>query len=124
MPAGGENVSRFRFGRRLTIHPVFISYARDASREHALALHGALGGRTAFLDTDAIALGERFPEALVDALFDARVVVIFAEPHYFTRWYCLLEFRIARTPFLRAAERAGATVKDKEDALRGLVVAM
>ncbi|HEX9939307.1 MAG TPA: toll/interleukin-1 receptor domain-containing protein [Longimicrobium sp.] len=108
----------------MSIQPVFISYARDASREHALALHGALGGRTAFLDTDAIALGERFPEALVDALFNARVVVIFAEPHYFMRWYCLLEFRIARTPFLRAAERPDATAKDKEDALRGLVVAM
>jgi hypothetical protein len=108
----------------MSIQPVFISYARDASREHALALHRALGGRTAFLDTDAIALGERFPEALVDALFNARVVVIFAEPHYFTRWYCLLEFRIARTPFLRVAERADATAKDKEDALRGLVVAM
>jgi hypothetical protein len=104
--------------------PVFISYARDASRDKAEALHHALGGRTAFLDTADIAPGERFPEALVDALFDARVVVIFAEPQYFTRWYCLLEFRIARTPFLRAVERPGATVQEKEDALRGLVVAM
>jgi hypothetical protein len=104
--------------------PVFISYARDASRDKAEALHKALGGRTAFLDTEDIAPGERFPEALVDALFDARVVVIFAEPQYFTRWYCLLEFRIARTPFLRAAERPGATPQEKADALRGLVVAM
>lgn len=105
-------------------HPVFISYARDASRAHASALHQALGGCTAFLDTEAIQPGERFPQALVDALFDARVVVIFAEPRYFTRWYCLLEFRIARTPFLRVAERPGATAREKEDALRGLVVAM
>lgn len=104
--------------------PVFISYARDASRDKAEALHNALGGRTAFLDTKDIAPGERFPEALVDALFKARVVVIFAEPQYFTRWYCLLEFRIARTPFLRAVERPGATAQEKADALRGLVVAM
>lgn len=104
--------------------PVFISYARDASREHAQALHRALGERTAFLDTQDIATGERFPEALVDALFGARVVVIFAEPRYFTRWYCLLEFRIARTPFLRVADRAGATAQEKADALRGLVIAM
>lgn len=104
--------------------PVFISYARDASRDKAEALHNALGGRTAFLDTADIAPGERFPEALVDALFDARVVVIFAEPQYFTRWYCLLEFRIARTPFLRAVDRPGATPQEKADALRGLVVAM
>ena len=104
--------------------PVFISYARDASREHAQALHKALGERTAFLDTQDIATGERFPEALVDALFGARVVVIFAEPRYFTRWYCLLEFRIARTPFLRVADRPGATAQEKADALRGLVIAM
>jgi tetratricopeptide (TPR) repeat protein len=104
--------------------PVFISYARDTSREDAKALHEALGGRTAFLDTEAIEPGDSFPEALVDALFDARVVVIFAEPRYFTRWYCLLEFRIARTPFLRVAERPNATSKEQEDAIRGLVVAM
>lgn len=104
-------------------HPVFISYARDASRDKAQALHRALGGDVAFLDTDDIASGERFPEALVDALFGARVVVIFAEPHYFTRWYCLLEFRIARTPFLSAVGR-GATAQEKADALRGLVIAM
>jgi tetratricopeptide (TPR) repeat protein len=110
--------------RSVMSQPVFISYARDASRDKAEALHKALGGRTAFLDTADIAPGERFPEALVDALFDARVVVIFAEPQYFTRWYCLLEFRIARTPFLRAAERPGATVQEKSDALRGLVVAL
>jgi tetratricopeptide (TPR) repeat protein len=104
--------------------PVFISYARDASRDKAEALHEALGGRTTFLDTRDIEPGERFPETLVDALFNAKVVVIFAEPRYFTRWYCLLEFRIARTPFLRVAERPDATTKEKEDALHGLVVAM
>lgn len=108
----------------MATHPVFISYARDASREHANALHEALGGETAFLDTDAITIGARFPETLVDALFGAQVVVIFAEPSYFTRWYCLLEFRIARTPFLRAVERSGATAQEKAGALRGLVVAM
>jgi tetratricopeptide (TPR) repeat protein len=109
---------------RTMTQPVFISYARDASREHAQALHAALGGQTAFLDTADIEPGERFPEALVDALFGAKVVVIFAEPKYFTRWYCLLEFRIARTPFLRVAERPGATAQEKADALRGLVIAM
>jgi tetratricopeptide (TPR) repeat protein len=110
--------------RPIMTQPVFISYARDASREHAQTLHQALGERTAFLDTQDIATGERFPEALVDALFGARVVVIFAEPRYFTRWYCLLEFRIARTPFLRVADRPGATAQEKADALRGLVIAM
>ena len=37
------------------IRPVFISYARGASAEHAQALAATLGG-LAFLDTDAIAM--------------------------------------------------------------------
>ena len=106
------------------MHPsVFISYARDASRDAAQRLHQALGG-VAFLDTEEIAYGERFPERLVDALLDARVVVVFAEPAYFTRWYCLLEFRAARTPFLRAAERAAGTQAEREKSLAGLVIAL
>ncbi|HEX7238836.1 MAG TPA: toll/interleukin-1 receptor domain-containing protein, partial [Longimicrobiaceae bacterium] len=104
-------------------HPVFISYARDASREHAVALHEALGEEIAFLDTEDIATGDHFPERLVDSLFDAKVVVIFAEPVYFTRWYCLLEFRIARTPFLRMVEHAGSTPAEQEDALHSIVIA-
>lgn len=105
-------------------HPVFISYARKANLKHAVALHERLGADLAFLDSEDIALGEQFPPALVDALFGARVVVIFAEPVYFTRWYCLLEFRIARTPFLRAVERHGSTPQEREEALRGIVIAM
>jgi hypothetical protein len=104
--------------------PVFISYARKASRDHAVALHQALGSDIAFLDSEDIALDERFPETIVDALFGARVVVILAEPVYFTRWYCLLEFRIARTPFLRAAERPRKTHEEMDEALRGIVIAM
>jgi len=38
-------------------HPVFISYARDASHAHVEALYEALGGKEglAFLDTSDIA---------------------------------------------------------------------
>ena len=105
---------------------VFISYARDASRAHAVALYDALGGDAgpAFLDTEEIGVGEPFPERLVGALYDARVVVIFAEPTYFTRRYCLQEFDIACTPFFRVAERPGATREEKVEALRGIVLAM
>ncbi len=44
-------------------HDVFISYARRSSREHAAALRAALAGAgiDAFLDTDAIEDGDRFP---------------------------------------------------------------
>lgn len=104
--------------------PVFISYARQASRAHALALHRALGGGVAFLDTEEIEQGERFDERVVDALFDAQVVVVLAEPVYFTRWYCLLEFGVARRPYLDAAERPESTPAQRAEAIRSLVIAL
>jgi hypothetical protein len=70
-------------------HPIFLSYARSASLPQAYAVHEALGGADgglAFLDEHAIEYGEQLDERIVDALFGARVVVIFAEPAYFTRW--------------------------------------
>lgn len=109
-------------------HPVFISYARDASRAQARAIHDALGGaagRVCFLDEQDIGVGEAFPERLVDALFDARVVVILAEPLYFTRRYCLQEFHLASGPFSRLLEhRPNATDAEKAEMLRGIVVAL
>lgn len=106
-------------------HPVFLSYARAASRSYAQAVYEALGGAEeglAFLDTEDIELGDRFPDRIVDALLAARVVVIFAEPVYFTRWYCLLEYRVARTPFLKNLEPGGSL--PREAALAPLVLAM
>jgi tetratricopeptide (TPR) repeat protein len=105
-------------------HDVFISYARDASRPNAEALHKALGPDVAFLDTEEIGVGDPFPERLVDALYDARVIVIFAEPTYFTRRYCLQEFQIACGPFFQVLERRGATQAEKDEAIRGIVVAL
>ncbi len=105
-------------------HDVFISYARDASRPHAEALHKALGADLAFLDTQEIGVGDPFPERLVDALYDAGVIVIFAEPTYFTRRYCLQEFQIACGPFFQVLERPGATRNEKDEAIRGIVVAL
>ena len=104
--------------------PVFISYARKASRDYAAALHAALGEDIAFLDSEDIPFGDAFPERLVDALLDSCVVVILAEPVYFTRWYCLLEYRLARTPFLRLGERPGVKQRERDEELRGIVVAM
>ncbi|HEU4556616.1 MAG TPA: toll/interleukin-1 receptor domain-containing protein, partial [Longimicrobium sp.] len=103
---------------------VFISYARKASREHAEALHRELGADVAFLDTEDIRYGDPFPERLLNAVLDSRVVVILAEPVYFTRWYCLLEYRLARRPYLRLLESAGATDAERNDTLRGIVLAI
>lgn len=104
---------------------VFLSYAHYASRDHAVAIRAALArqGVAVFLDTEEIDSGERFPERIVDGLLGARVVVVLAEPVYFTRWYCLLEFRAAREPFMRAVERS-LSATEREDALTPLVLAL
>jgi tetratricopeptide (TPR) repeat protein len=106
-------------------HPVFLSYARSASLPFARAVYEALGGAgedLAFLDEVDIDYGERFPERIIDELLGARVVVIFAEPVYFTRWYCLLEFRLARTAFLKSLEPGSSLTP--QTAIAPLVLAL
>ena len=81
-------------------HPVFISYARKTSRKPAEALHRELGGEEglAFLDKTDIEAGELLPKALVDALLDSKVVVVFADETYFNREYCRRELQTALAP--------------------------
>ena len=74
--------------------PVFISYSRGASAPHARALAAGLGD-LAFLDTAAIDDGDQFPERLLDAILDSRVVVIFATEAYLQSRFCRLEMRLA-----------------------------
>ena len=107
-------------------HPVFISYARKTSREPAEALHRELGGESglAFLDTSDIDAGEQFPKVLIDALLDAKVIVVFADETYFNRWYCLRESRTALAPFEALLRRGGASEQQKAAALSHLVVAL
>jgi hypothetical protein len=84
-------------GASMADHPVFISYARNTSAALAEALHRELGGDTglAFLDTSDIETLQKFPAEISDALLAAKVVVVFADETYFTRWYCLREFETA-----------------------------
>jgi tetratricopeptide (TPR) repeat protein len=77
-----------------TACPVFISYARRGSAAQAKALVDRLGDR-AFLDTKIIKEGDDFPQHLLDALLDARVVVIFATQQYSESRFCRLEMRLA-----------------------------
>ncbi len=106
-------------------HEVFISYARRASREHAVALHDALAaaGIAAFLDTDDIEDGDRFPQRLVDGVLDARVFVLFADPVYFGRWYCIREMKLALAAYEEQVRR-GAADAARDEAVAGTVVAM
>ena len=111
----------------VTAGAVFLSYARAASRHHAEAVYDALGGSaagTAFLDTEEIETGDRFPDRLIDALLAARVVVIFADETYFKRWYCLLELRIARTPFVAALGTPGVSPEIQSATTASFVLAL
>ena len=91
-------------------HPVFISYARATSRDDAEALHQAFGGAEgqAFLDRTDLEAGEAIPPGLVDALFSAKIVVVFGEPRYFSRWYCLREFHATLAAFNALVERGAS----------------
>jgi len=106
-------------------HPVFISYARKTSAALAEALHRELGGDTglAFLDTSDIETLQKFPAEISDALLAAKVVVVFADETYFTRWYCLREFETALAPF-HALVRRNAPEAEKDQALMHLVIAL
>src|ERR1039458_515000 len=99
-------------------HPVFISYARKTSTAPAKALHRELGGDTglAFLDTSDIETLQKFPAEISDALLAAKVVVVFADETYFTRWYCLREFETALAPF-QALARSAAGETERQEAL-------
>lgn len=115
---------RLRSSMSASYTPVFLSYARAASRPDAQRLYDALGGQAAglcFLDSSDVESGDRLPETLVDALLDARVVVAFATPGYFQRWYCQLEFGVARMPSLHLA---GMGEAERARALDGLVIAL
>ena len=105
---------------------VFLSYARSTDRDHARAVFDALGGDSeglAFLDTEHIEPLQEFPQRLIDALVQSRVVVIFANPTYFKRWYCVLELRAAIAPFTHLAARSGST-EERRRALESIVVVL
>ena len=106
--------------------PVFLSYARQASKEFAQQVYAKLGPEQAFLDTEAIEHGDCFPGTLADAVLGARVVVIFANATYFRRWYCLRELKLALLPFDVAVRRSWAAA-DQEvlvQATRHVVVVL
>jgi hypothetical protein len=107
--------------------PVFFSYARQTSRESILAAYQATGGSDSglvFLDIEQVDYGDAFPEAIADALLDARVAVLFLDATYFSRWYCLLEMRLAIAPYLNATRTGTSSAEQKQDALRSVVLVL
>lgn len=98
--------------------PVFLSYARNASAAQANALKVALGD-DAFLDSAGIEDGAVFPDALIEALLSARVVVLLLSEAYFTREYCWREFRGAISPL-----KSAALPSEETESLHHIVVAL
>ena len=103
---------------------VFLSYARSTAQRSAADVYRELGSQLAFLDTEDIEFNDQFPQRLVDALLASRVVVVFADTTYFKRWYCILEFRAALSPFTYLTERGTATSTQRSTALEGVVVVL
>jgi hypothetical protein len=105
------------------IEPVFISYARATSRDEAEALHDALteAGCGVFLDSTDIEAGDPIPLGVVDALLGAKLVVVFADATYFTRWYCLREFHLSLSSF-DVLVRQGAPKPERSRALESIVI--
>lgn len=97
-------------------HDIFLSYARATASEPARALRDALlaRGASVFLDEREIADGAAFPAALAEAVLDARAVVVFVDPTYLSRPWCVHEWRL-----LTAAYRLGDGA-----ALQSVVVAL
>ncbi len=106
--------------------PVFISYARSSSRDSARALHAALGeaADVAFLDTEDLSAGDRFPAKVAHAIFGARIFVVFADDVYFTRWLCLRELRMAFGAFDAISQQPGSSTEDLEAALDHIIIAL
>lgn len=108
-------------------HRVFISYSRGASRATAEALFTELNQwapGSAFIDFQDLTHGEEFPQRILDAELGAELVVVFAEPAYFHRWYCLVEFGIALEPLRRAYEPPRAAEELRRIAAESIVIAL
>jgi len=107
-------------------YDVFISYARAVSAASARALCDELVARgvSVFLDESAIDVGDRFPTSIVDALLSARVVVAFMEPVYFTRWYCVWEWRATLAGYEALVASPTSTTAVRDAALEGVVLVL
>ncbi len=87
---------------------VFISYARSSAKEQATALKDALieKGVKVFLDEKEIPAGGTFPTYLADALIDTRLVIVFADETYFSKTWCVYEFKVCIAPCQHAMSLA------------------
>jgi tetratricopeptide (TPR) repeat protein len=105
-------------------HDVFISYARASSSQEASALrdHLKAAGVEAFLDTSDLDAGELFPQALVEAILDARIVALVLDERYLQRWYCLREMRTALGPYDFVLRSPNRTDEALAGALQSVVV--
>src|SRR2546423_4345396 len=103
--------------------PVFISYARFGSPEAAHGLHDLLSDDVAFLDTHGIEHGDSIPGTVLRALLDARLLVAFIDPVYFTRRYCWEELDVALRAY-RVLSTRRANDASLDEALLPVVIVL
>ncbi|MEO6231640.1 MAG: tetratricopeptide repeat protein [Ferruginibacter sp.] len=87
---------------------VFISYARSSAKEQATTLKDGLieKGVKVFLDEVEIPAGGTFPTYLADALTDTKLVIVFADETYFSKTWCVYEFKVCIAPCQQAVSLA------------------
>ena len=92
----------------------------------AVRLHEALGGNEglSFLDQSDLEVGQSIPIGIVDALLEAKIVVIFADETYFQRWYCLREMTIALAEFESLLQRGRTKRATLDEFLAHIIVAL
>lgn len=75
---------------------VFISYARTSSGDEAHQLANALStiDVSTFIDDRIIPAGSAFPKDIAEGILHSRVMVVFVEPGYFERYWCVCEYQL------------------------------
>ncbi|TMC04972.1 MAG: toll/interleukin-1 receptor domain-containing protein [Chloroflexi bacterium] len=102
---------------------VFISYSWQTTHALAKQLHTALTrqGVLVYLDSDEIGPGEPIRRNVFEALLNARVMVAYVDPVYFSRRYCQEEWATALAAY-RSIVRQGGSLAERALALTSIVV--
>ena len=97
-------LNREKGGNDMQKYDVFISYARTSSSSESIQLSELLTdkGFSVFLDHRSIPTDSNFPKDIAESLLNSKLMVIFADPTYFERFWCVCEYQIGLTPYRKA----------------------
>jgi len=100
---------------------VFISYARSSSFDEAHQLANLLNdnGVSTFIDDRMIPAGSAFPKDIAEGILHSRVMVVFVEPGYFERHWCVCEYQLGVSLY-----RKNTLPTTADDSLNHMVIAL